>query len=129
MGYKEALKKRSIEFDEKLVILSGLGNSADAQLIELLEHYHIDGVFAHSDYHSFQAMEILLKNGFKIPGDVQVIGYADEPLASYTTPKITTIKQPAFEIGRVGMELLLQEIESGTKGEPKILGYKIGDPG
>jgi DNA-binding LacI/PurR family transcriptional regulator len=124
MGYKEALKKRSIEFDEKLVILSGLGNSADAQLIELLEHYHIDGVFAHSDYHSFKAMEILLKNGFKIPGDVQVIGYADEPLASYTTPKITTIKQPAFEIGRVGMELLLQEIESGTKGEPKILDTK-----
>lgn len=125
MGYKEALKKRSIEFDEKLVILSGLGNSADAQLIELLEHYHIDAVFAHSDYHAFKAMEIMLKDGLKIPEDVQVIGYADEPLASYTTPKITTIKQPAFEIGRVGMELLLQEIESGTKGEPKILDTKL----
>lgn len=125
MGYKEALKNRSISYDEKLVVLSVPGNSAETQLIELLEHHNIDGVFAHSDYYAFKAMEIMLKNGFKIPEDVQVIGYADEPLASYTTPKITTIKQPAFEIGRVGMELLLQEIESGTKGEPKILDTKL----
>jgi LacI family transcriptional regulator len=107
------------------VILPGSDNSFEFHLASLLKNQNIDGVFAHSDYHAFKAMEIMLQNGFKIPDDVQVIGYADEPLASYTTPKITTVKQPAFEIGRVGMELLLQEIESGTKGEPKILDTKL----
>ncbi len=59
--------------------------------------------------------------GYSIPRDIQIIGYADEPLASYTTPKITTVKQPAFEIGKVGMELLLYQIDTGEMGDPRIL--------
>jgi len=125
MGYKEVLKKANIIFDEELVIKQEAESGVEKQLIELLNGNKIDGLFAHSDYHAFQAMEIIMKSGFKIPEDIQVIGYADEPLASYTTPKITTVKQPAFEIGRAGMELLLGEIESGEKGEPKILGTQL----
>jgi len=121
MGYKEGLKKSDIVYDEALVIKQEAESGVEKQLQELLNANKFDGLFAHSDYHAFRAMEIIMKNGFRIPDDIQVIGYADEPLASYTTPKLTTIKQPAFEIGKVGMELLLWEIESGEKGEPRIL--------
>jgi DNA-binding LacI/PurR family transcriptional regulator len=119
MGYKEALKKNNIQFKDELIIKHG--PEIESQVIRLLRDYIIDGLFAHSDYHAFQAMEIIMKYGYKIPQNIQIVGYADEPLASYTTPKISTIKQPAFEIGRIGMELLLSEIESGEKGEPRIL--------
>ncbi len=121
MGYKEGLKKSDMLYDETLVIMQETESGVEKQLQELLYANKIDGVFAHSDYHAFRAMEIIMKNGFRIPDDIQVIGYANEPLAIYTTPKITTIKQPAFEIGKVGMELLLWEIESGKRGDPRIL--------
>jgi LacI family transcriptional regulator len=125
MGYKEALKNQHMPFIDSMVILQDSGSTIELQLTDVLKNGNIDGLFAHSDYHAFRAMEIILTCGYKIPDDIQVIGYADEPLASYTTPKITTVKQPAFEIGRIGMELLLNEIENGEKGEPKILDTEL----
>jgi len=121
MGYKEALKKKQIKVEEHLIIDHGNDELLQRSLSKLIIDQKIDGLLAHSDYHAFKAIEIIQQLGFQVPNDICVVGYADEPLASYTTPKITTVKQPAFEIGRVGMQMLIREIESGAKGEPKIL--------
>ena len=125
MGYKEALKANRINFLDELVIPHQTDLGTSNQLADLLHENQIDGIFAHSDYHAFKAMEIIHKLGLSIPNDIQVIGYADEPLAIYATPKITTVKQPAFEIGREGMEMLLDQIDSGEKGAPKVLETKL----
>jgi LacI family transcriptional regulator len=121
MGYKEALKIHNIPFDKSLVLMDQNHANLSDNLKELLQEYPIDGLLAHSDYHAFRAMEVIQKLGHNVPDDISIIGYADEPLASYTTPKITTVKQPAYEIGKVGMEMLLKQINSGVMGEPQIL--------
>ena len=121
MGYKEALKIHNIPFDKSLVLMDQNHANLSNNLKELLQEYPIDGLLAHSDYHAFRAMEVIQKLGHNVPDDISIIGYADEPLASYTTPKITTVKQPAYEIGKVGMEMLLKQINSGVMGEPQIL--------
>lgn len=121
MGYREGLLKYNLQLNDQSVIEHGNQESLYLRLSNLLEHSKVDGLLAHSDYHAFRAMEIIQKLGYKIPEDIQIIGYADEPLASYTTPKITTVKQPAFEMGKLGMEMLLNQIEDGEKCEPHIL--------
>ncbi|MCG8309120.1 MAG: LacI family transcriptional regulator [Cytophagales bacterium] len=121
MGYKESMKRNEIGISEKQIIDHGDQEHLKACLKRLIYNHQIDGLLAHSDYHAFKAMEIIHESGLNVPGDISIIGYADEPLANYTTPKITTVKQPAFEIGKTGMELLMNLIETGDAGEPKVL--------
>lgn len=125
MGYKEALKSHQMVFDDRFVIEHINQEHLWDALKILISEFNIDGLLAHSDYHAFQAMEVIQKMGYLIPEDISVIGYADEPLASYPTPKITTVKQPAFEMGRVGMELLLHQINTREIGEPMILNTEL----
>lgn len=121
MGYKEALKIHEIPMHEQYVLLHQNQENLNNSIVKLLKEFHIDGLLAHSDYHAFRAMEEIHSLGYRVPEDVSVIGYADEPLASYTTPKITTVKQPAYEIGMVGMEMLFHQINTGEKKEPRML--------
>lgn len=125
MGYKEALRIHEISVNERFIIEHKNPEHLKDSLNQILSANEIDGLLAHSDYHAFMAMEVLRSAGYSIPEDISVIGYADEPLASYTTPKITTVKQPAFEIGKVGMELLLNQISTGIVGEPQILNTEL----
>jgi len=120
-GYKEALKASKIPVQDHFIVSHENQDIFKETIIDLVKNHKVGGFLAHSDYHAFHAMKVLQESGFNIPEDVNIIGYADEPLASYTTPNITTVKQPAFEIGRVGMELLLHQINTGEKGEPRIL--------
>lgn len=125
IGYKEALKKNNLPFDEQLVIKNNQQEDLESVLRELMKHHRIDALMAHSDYHAFRAMEKLQFLGYKIPEDISIFGYADEPLANYTSPKLTTVKQPAFEIGKVGMEMLLHQIENGEKLNAQVLSTRL----
>ena len=124
-GYKEALKANNIHLNEALIIKHENIQGFKSRVLELAQKYKIDGLLTHSDYHAFRAMKVLQQHSFEIPTDVQIIGYADEPLATYTTPTITTVKQPAFMIGKVGMELLLHQINTGKSREPVILDTEL----
>jgi DNA-binding LacI/PurR family transcriptional regulator len=46
-----------------------------------------------------------------VPHDLSVVGYDDVPLATVVTPTLTTVRQPAREMGRVAAKLLLDGIE------------------
>ena len=124
-GYKEALRANNMPLNEKLIVRHENQERFSQRLKEIVEVYHVDAILAHSDYHAFKAMKELQGMGYKIPEDLKIIGFADEPLASYTTPTITTVKQPAFEIGRVGMEMLMAQLESGVIGEPVMLDTEL----
>jgi LacI family transcriptional regulator len=56
------------------------------------------------------AYRALEKLRLRIPGDVSVTGYDDDPLAEWLTPPLSTVRQPFAEIGRAAMELLLKRI-------------------
>jgi DNA-binding LacI/PurR family transcriptional regulator len=49
--------------------------------------------------------------GIAVPGDVGVIGYDDVPLAALVTPMLTSVRQPARELGRAALHVLLDLIE------------------
>ena len=56
-------------------------------------------------------MNALAEAGRDVPGDVSVIGFDDLRLAAYTAPPLTTIRQPAVEIGRQATEILFGLID------------------
>ncbi|HCR43159.1 MAG TPA: hypothetical protein DIV41_01130 [Ruminococcaceae bacterium] len=66
-----------------------------------------------SDLIAHGVMRELYRMGVRVPDDVSVIGFDDLPLASYTTPSLTTIRQNRLEIGR-NVCLVMEQILRGN---------------
>lgn len=67
-------------------------------------------VFAYSDTMAFGVLEAAQQRGLAVPGDLSVIGFDDVEVAQYF--RLTTVRQPLFESGARGAELLLEGMES-----------------
>lgn len=72
-------------------------------------------VFAADDLTAIGVMDALKNNGLRIPYDVSVVGFDDHIFASELHPMLTTVRQPAEQIGRQGVELLLNMIDGSAK--------------
>ncbi|WP_028551580.1 LacI family DNA-binding transcriptional regulator [Paenibacillus sp. UNC451MF] len=80
---------------------------------ELFEQYpNTDGVIASNDIVATAVLHEALRLGKKVPDDVQIIGFDDILLSSLLTPSLTTIRQPAYDMGRAAASLLIQLIEN-----------------
>ncbi len=56
-----------------------------------------------------------------LPEDLSIVGFDDIPIASYVIPELTTIRQPAYEMGKLGAELLFHCIQKQTKSVQLML--------
>jgi len=114
-GYKAALKKHEIEFDEKLVITGGLDEEDGYNgLIKLLEINQVppDVVFAANDPVAIGAFQRIKELGLRIPQDIALLGFCNNPISQLVEPTITTVNQPAHQVGKRAAELLLEQINS-----------------
>ena len=66
-------------------------------------------VFCTNDLLAVGLLRGLLSQGLRVPDDVAIIGYDDIVFASSAIVALTSVRQPAYEIGRTGMELLMDE--------------------
>ncbi len=73
-----------------------------------------DGLFVCNDQMALGAMQALRQAGRRIPDDVAVVGFDDIPTAAFTTPSLTTIRQPFYEMGLSAARLLVENL----KGSP-----------
>ncbi len=119
-GYRSALEGAGIAFDETLVcvgnFLASGGSSGMTFLMALTEQP--TAVFCANDETAFGAMARLTELGRKIPGDVSIAGFDDIEQSSSSTPPLTTIRQPRFDIGVKAMMLLLDNI-NGRSDRPQ----------
>lgn len=79
-----------------------------------------DSVIASNDVYAMAVMKEALKRGRRIPEDFQIIGYDDMPFSRMVYPGLTTIAQPAYEIGYKGAELLCDILEKGFVESSRI---------
>ena len=79
-----------------------------------------DGVIASNDIVAAAILHEAHRLGKAVPGDVQIIGFDDIPLSSLLSPGLSTIHQPAHEMGRKAGELLIQLIEQQEVQEKVI---------
>ena len=69
-----------------------------------------DAIFAANDRMAIGALRALKRRGVRVPEDVEIVGFDDIELARLVEPPLTTVAQPAFELGRRSAELLLRLI-------------------
>ncbi|RKD27565.1 transcriptional regulator, LacI family [Caminicella sporogenes DSM 14501] len=112
-GYTKALKEHNIEIDESLIKNGDFKlEKAYDSVVEMIKNNNLPtAIFATSDYMAIGAMNALIDNGFKVPDDVSVVGFNDIKLASMYRPKLTTIKQPIYDIGAVAIRIIIKKIK------------------
>ena len=109
-GFVDALGNR---FDPQLVERVPLYSYSDgpAGMRALLERApDIDGVFASSDAVAAGAMDVLQSAGRRIPDDIGVVGFDDSTWALRCDPPLSTVYQPATELGRAAAESVLRQL-------------------
>ncbi len=117
-GFKRAMQENNVEFDEQNVIYSGWRfNDGYATGQELCRSRSLldAGLFCYNDSVAIGLMRALFENGYKIPDDLEIIGFDDAGVGKYLQTSLTTVAQPAREIGRRAAQLLLEKIN--FKGE------------
>jgi LacI family transcriptional regulator len=82
--------------------------------------FSFTSIFTGNDLMAIGAIRALKQNGIEVPGEVEVIGFDDIELAGLVDPPLSTISQPALEMGARSAELLLQLI-AGKKLRSKTL--------
>ena len=115
-GYREALRQAGIAYDPRLVVSGDFTEEAGYEGIEALLGMasRFSAVFAANDLAAIGATAALKDRDRRVPEDVSVVGFDDIRLAMYTSPALTTIRQPTYEMGRRATELLVDAIHSRT---------------
>jgi len=111
-GYKRALAEAGISYDAKIVVEGDFHESSGMRAINhLLEsQQQFSAIFAANDLSAYGARLSLYRKGIRVPDDVSLVGFDDLPGSSYTTPPLTTVRQPLYDIGRIATNALLHLI-------------------
>jgi LacI family transcriptional regulator len=126
-GYEDALKEKGIAIDENLVYFGEVKAKEGYEGIKkILEQTDIDAVFCASDELAMGAINGLRDKGIAVPEKVDVIGFDDIYTASLFYPRLTTIAQPMYDMGSVGMRMLIKAINKKELEEKNyILPYEL----
>ncbi|MHA4806705.1 LacI family DNA-binding transcriptional regulator [Flavitalea flava] len=132
-GYMAALADYGVPFDGSLVKYCTYGGLIYRETEEAVDTLlalkkRPDAIVAASDKLTTGCLTALAKRNIKIPGSMGVVGFTNSLLAEIFHPPLTTIRQPAFEMGQLAMESLIQIIESKhpvTKFETQVLNTEL----
>ena len=127
-GYEVALKKQGWSIDPERIIHSAFNQNSGyedtARLLQL--NRKIDGIFAVNDRKAVGAILALKDAGIKVGEEVGVVGFTNDPISTIISPCLTTVEEPALEIGMKSCELLLKQInKKGTPPETLVLQGKL----
>lgn len=114
LGYNYICKKYGI--NEQYIDCDYSFESGLRKTKELIKRYpNVDGIIASNDMVAISVYKILTKKGYRVPDDIQIIGFDNISYSWLFTPEITTIAQPIKEIGKKSIQIII-----GHKKEEKI---------
>lgn len=137
-GYKKALKRNYLKYDEKYIKIAKAEKSSGTEIFEfkngkeqvndLINTGLIpDAIFCVNDITAIGVMHQLQHYGYKIPSDISVIGFDNIYFSSMIYPPLTTIDQCTYELGTMAAEILIGSINDPNRGnistvlEPKLV--------
>ena len=109
-GYIDALEKHNLPLEKELLLESNLstedGRNKMQELLALDKKP--DAVYVAGDYAALGALQVLNEKNIKIPDEIALVGFGDEPFANMVTPKMTSVNQHSYQIGKIAAEKFLE---------------------
>jgi len=109
-GFKEAMEKHDLKIPKDYIVqgdfLRTPARKAAEKLLKLKDRP--TAIFAASDVMALEVLDVAKGNALKVPDDLSVIGFDDNPLNKTSSVRLSTVAQPLIEMGRLGVENLHQ---------------------
>jgi len=121
LGYKQALIDCGLEFNEELVIQSKSrveeGRKTMKQWLNM--ETPPDAVFSSSDFSALGAIQEIKDHGFRIPEDICVVGFSNEPFTRFMELSVSSVDQSPIKMGKIAAQVFLEEVGNGKKVKSK----------
>lgn len=128
-GYKQALADHQIGYDERLVFFNNLSDQAGIEVSkEILKMQELpDGIFTANDACAVSCIRELKQAGIKIPDDIAVAGFNNDPLSKVIEPNLTTVNYPGQEMGEAAASILIRRLDKleGTSFNTIVLRHEL----
>jgi len=111
-GYKQALADHNIAYDENLLFINNLTETACSDAVKsILKMDQLpDGIFCSNDSSAVICIRELKSAGISIPGQIAIGGFNNEPISTVVDPNLTTINYPGQEMGEVCATILIRKL-------------------
>lgn len=121
-GYIKAVRDSGIEPGDNLIIKGDFTVACGFGAVQnwVTSGSLPDAVFAADDNTAFGVLNAAQAYGISVPKQLAVIGYDDHPFASMLRPRLSTVKQPAEEIGASGVQLLMDIINKKPRRSSRV---------
>ncbi|MGA0555484.1 LacI family DNA-binding transcriptional regulator [Larkinella sp. VNQ87] len=123
-GYRDALTHYEIQIDPALIISYDLTlDKANIYVNHLLNlPQPPDALFAINDPTAIEALKVIKNRGLRVPDDIAIVGFSDDPVSALVEPGLTTVAQPVDEIGQQAARLLLNQLTAeDERPEPELV--------
>lgn len=120
-GYLEALAEYGIAEKDSKVYFTDLTLEMNRQVtLDMLESGDLpDAIFAMIDPVAVDVMIVLKEKGIKIPDQIALAGFTNNPTSAVVEPSLTTVSQPGYEMGQLAANHLLDQLEEIVPDDPQ----------
>lgn len=121
-GFRSAMRAAELAVPAELVRGGDFSHEAGQRAMAglLASDTPPTAVFAGNDQQALGACQAIREHGMRMPDDISVIGFDDLPIARWTNPPLTTIRQPIAEMAAQAMRMLLRYLETGAFGSQRV---------
>lgn len=112
-GYLDALKKHNIDIDNELIIhcheLRDEPVSRIKSVLELPLEKRPDALFCFNDPIAVTAMQAAKEKNIRVPEEISIVGFTNEPVSAFIEPSLTTVSQPSHAMGQRAIQLFIEQ--------------------
>src|SRR6185437_4751689 len=113
-GYLKALKRYKIKRDGSLIVYCDFNQDyayyATRELLAMKKRP--DAIFTISDRMAIGAMLAIKEKGLRMPQDIGLVGFNNEPVTGLVTPAISSVDMPSFELGKAAAKLFIETMHN-----------------
>ncbi|NKI25332.1 LacI family transcriptional regulator [Arenibacter sp. 6A1] len=112
-GYKAALQKHHLDYRFDDLLETDLDPKNIDEVINYIKNQPtpIDGLFVASDSFAAHCIKELKKASFKVPEDIKVVGFNNDPISELISPSLTTINYPGYEMGVLAGQSVINQLK------------------
>lgn len=124
-GYLKALEEDTSYQQEPILISVSHQEDVENIIDQLFDsNKSVDGILSIDNTSGVVALHKALKKGYDVPKDLSIIGFSDRNVLVFTEPKLSTISQHTFDIGKTSVELMVDRLNKKSNSQPVITTIK-----
>ena len=122
-GFVKAMKARQLPVKDAYIRFGDFSSASARAAAEALLSMpdRPTAVFVASDEMALELIAAAIAKGIRVPEELSVVGFDDNPIAAHARVSLTTVRQPLQEMGRRGLEVLFQQLNGKSRSPLKLL--------